>query len=116
MNLETLNRWTAALRSGEYVQTKGVLYRRNDKPPTPPATNNFCYCCLGVLCELINPKGLHGSNIEVYTSDIIDIIDDPMFPKQLANRLSSMNDAGDSFSQIADYIDVNKHLFITDWK
>lgn len=35
-------RWVKALRSGEYGQTTGSLYR----------SANDAYCCLGVLCEV----------------------------------------------------------------
>lgn len=40
MNPEVKARWVAALRSGEYKQTKGVLKK------------NGGHCCLGVLCDL----------------------------------------------------------------
>lgn len=40
MNPEIKARWVAALRSGEYKQTFGVL------------KNSQGHCCLGVLCDL----------------------------------------------------------------
>ncbi len=36
--------WLAALRSGKYQQTKGSLRNGNR------------FCCLGVLCDVVNPK------------------------------------------------------------
>lgn len=41
-----VKKWVAALRSGKYKQGKGVL--RSEKGN---------YCCLGVLCDIVNPKG-----------------------------------------------------------
>jgi hypothetical protein len=40
MNPEVKARWVAALRSGEYQQTRGRLYR------------DGAMCCLGVLCDI----------------------------------------------------------------
>jgi hypothetical protein len=37
---KTLRDWVTALRSGNYIQTKGTLNRDNS------------YCCLGVFCEV----------------------------------------------------------------
>ena len=40
MNADIKRQWIAALRSGEYQQTRGRL------------RNNGGYCCMGVLCDL----------------------------------------------------------------
>ena len=40
MNQEVKEKWVAALRSGEYKQTKQTLHDKNG------------FCCLGVLCDL----------------------------------------------------------------
>jgi len=40
VNKEIKARWVAALRSGVYNQTRGVLHSENG------------YCCLGVLCDI----------------------------------------------------------------
>lgn len=42
-------KWIAALRSGEYKQGGGAL-RSDDNS----------YCCLGVLCDIIDPNAWHG--------------------------------------------------------
>lgn len=47
MNPEIKARWIAALRSGEYKQTKSELRSAVDK-----------FCCLGVLCDLHAQAGL----------------------------------------------------------
>lgn len=41
MKRELFNKWTAALRSGNYTQGHGRLRSENDT-----------FCCLGVLCEV----------------------------------------------------------------
>ena len=46
MNPEIRAQWCAALRSGDYQQTKRAL-RHNDS-----------YCCLGVLCDLAVKAGI----------------------------------------------------------
>ena len=48
MNQEWKEKWVAALRSGEYKQTRHVL--RNITP------ENEGFCCLGVLCDLWDNK------------------------------------------------------------
>lgn len=48
MNPEIKKRWTDALRSGNYKQTKGRLRDRQG------------YCCLGVLCEIAVEDGVVG--------------------------------------------------------
>lgn len=46
MKKEIADRWTAALRSGEYLQgTRCLCLIDKD-------TGNKLYCCLGVLCDL----------------------------------------------------------------
>jgi hypothetical protein len=100
MNPELKHKWTAALRSGEYGQSSCVLKDDNG------------FCCLGVLCDIINKDGWavneEGDNIfdgEVYLlSDnmrkIAGISDDD------CNRLIRLNDVLKyTFPQIADCID-----------
>jgi uncharacterized protein (UPF0128 family) len=44
MRADIKTKWVAALRSGEYEQTEGVLRNGNG------------YCCLGVLCDLYSKE------------------------------------------------------------
>lgn len=60
MNPEIKAQWIAALRSGEYTQTKGYLHRTEADGDTPAG-----YCCLGVLCDI-------AEKAEVVTGEIID--------------------------------------------
>jgi hypothetical protein len=50
MKKEIAERWVAALRSGEYKQTKNILGRVDG--------DEKYYCCLGVLCELAVEDGI----------------------------------------------------------
>lgn len=43
---EVRQKWTAALRSGDYVQGKRFLHKKDE------------FCCLGVLCELAVKEGV----------------------------------------------------------
>jgi len=45
MKRKVMEKWVAALRSGEYAQGTGELRRANED-------GSHSYCCLGVLCEL----------------------------------------------------------------
>lgn len=60
MNPDIKAQWVAALRSGEYTQTKGYLHRTEPDGDTPAG-----YCCLGVLCDI-------AEKAEVVTGEIID--------------------------------------------
>lgn len=51
MNPEIKQRWIAALKSGEYVQ--GFNHLKN---------NDGSFCCLGVLCELARQDGVVAIN------------------------------------------------------
>ena|SRR6185312_5054794 len=46
MDAELKQKWIDALRSGQYEQGNGQLRTQDDK-----------FCCLGVLCDIINPHG-----------------------------------------------------------
>lgn len=45
MNREIKKKWIAALRSGDYLQGRGVLRTRDSS-----------YCCLGVLCDIYSKE------------------------------------------------------------
>lgn len=46
MNRKIKAAWVAALKSNKFSQTTNTLYDRNS------------YCCLGVLCQIQDPKNL----------------------------------------------------------
>lgn len=91
-------RWVAALRSGKYKQGKGTLLAGGK------------YCCLGVLCEIVNGIVPHNSFIPENMPKIPAFLRDT---KLVPKRLSVLNDGTDvcrakGFKAIATWID--KHL------
>jgi hypothetical protein len=59
MNKDIAQKWIDALRSGKYQQGRGFLH------------SNKGMCCLGVLCDLFDPKGWHEGE-EVTSTSIPD--------------------------------------------
>lgn len=106
MNQEIKQKWTAALRSGKYQQAKRYLHTDGG------------YCCLGVLCDLIDPTGWReGPNKRVsdfeyggdsrYQNPPAKVVEQAGIDWTAVNRLMDMNDdEGKSFVQIADYIEA----------
>ena len=105
MDQELKAKWVTALRSGEYKQTKYKLHRKG--------SNNFC--CLGVLCKVFGLEltedgedvvsGPVGASYEaciypLFSSDKV-VADEQITP------LIRLNDEGEPFSAIADYIEKN---------
>lgn len=61
MKKEIADKWIAALRSGEYTQTKGHLCLAEEYTAGPPSNRRTYppgYCCLGVLCEVAIKEGV----------------------------------------------------------
>lgn len=103
-------KWLEALRSGRYAQAREVLRDEND-----------CFCCLGVLADLIDSTqwsqsladseeaGKHcypyGVSMETMISG--EIRNSVGLSEKTAIDLAGKNDDGESFSQIADYIEAN---------
>lgn len=95
-------KWVAALRSGEYKQGESNLYFQP----------NDTYCCLGVAGAICGvPKELMNRNPFFFERELTG--DASYYPIQLAEgmphvkHLMKMNDEGQSFSEIADYIEAN---------
>lgn len=106
INRELKEQWVGALRSGLYEQTQEVLRDGNS------------YCCLGVLCDLIDPFNwtpddeIREDGFTWDTSTNPEHRTTPPFDIELRNNgedythfLTRMQDGGMSFSEIADYID-----------
>ena len=107
MNQEIKTKWVAALRSGEYKQTKSVL------------TNGKGFCCLGVLCKVSQQEG--GIGIEQNLLDTggdenIGLIirawaelpgdfGDSVTINGVTDPLTCHNDGGRTFLEIADAIE-----------
>ena len=65
MKAEWKEKWLAALRSGEYEQTTAQL-RHNVGDGT------YLYCCLGVLCNIVDPERWTGKNDELYLGENVE--------------------------------------------
>lgn len=92
MDKQKKDRWTAALRSGEFKQGRGRL-----------RDGYGHHCCLGVLCVLEEvPLSDTG-----YSSTGYQPIYDLVGSRDHVSKLWRMNDDGRSFSKIADWIEKN---------
>lgn len=103
MNPWVKRKWVRALRSGEYKQGQEELIVGEWKS----------YCCLGVLAaemvpEYIRPvdKGSRALGVDGYTGALPDDLA-VMFglDEDSQDTLANKNDDGESFCQIADWIE-----------
>lgn len=116
MDKEIKIKWLEALRSGKYIKGRNCLRK------TTVIDGITSYCCLGVLCDIVNPDAWKQRN--VLTSDAVQTIvisshlNETGLPAfeikescQLNIRkcqtLAHMNDDGKSFEEIAKYIEEN---------
>lgn len=128
MNPEVKEIWLEALRSGLYQQGRSLLKYKNNR------SGEMFYCCLGVLSDLAEKQGVvscwadiasyksYGGTETVYCfgeharaclpQEVMDWagIDTPFGElatplDDIYNSLSSVNDAGMSFLQVADIIE-----------
>jgi hypothetical protein len=100
LNPEYKALWVAELRSGKYAQGNGRLRRLL-------VADRFEYCCLGVLCDIINPNGWTdlGFNNEPYslTKEVRELTG---LTEKQAFDLAILNDHHRyTFGQIATYIE-----------
>jgi hypothetical protein len=96
-------RWVEALRSGRYQQGTGLL-RKDD-----------AYCCLGVLCDLVEPENWERYPSGTYGQRVHD--GNNLLPGHIASLtkidqnsqwdLANMNDRGKTFAEIADHIEAH---------
>ena len=91
MKREVRDRWTAALRSGQYEQGKGSFLDYGG-----------AYCCLGVLCDVTDREPTPGGGDDDYPF-VSSLLGDGV-----VRELWQMNDfLGRSFPEIADWIEEN---------
>lgn len=109
MDAELKAKWLEALRSGRYDQTTGQLRDGN------------CFCCLGVLCDVFDPEAWdiggigdvpewsygegHDQRSEVAVLPQNFRITYGISPA-VQDHVVQMNDAGKTFSEIANYIEA----------
>ena len=89
MTPELKARWIVALRSGEYTQGRHALRTKKGR-----------YCCLGVLCMVLERPDLTSTNYEHLRKASGLTISE-------TDGCVDLNDVAQlSFNQIADYIEV----------
>lgn len=108
MKKEIASRLVKALRSGEYNQGIGALRRET--------SGEDLYCCLGVLCSLDEKVTWSRSTVN-NTRWVANEVCKSFLPHSTIKwagmnlagerELARMNDIGDSFNEIADYIEKN---------
>jgi hypothetical protein len=104
MDANIKKKWLAALRSREFKQVMGALKRDEG------------HCCLGVLCELLEPDALwekrstgsytirgEGALMPYSLQERLNLSDSE---KEPFAQLPKMNDRGKTFEEIADFIEV----------
>ena len=109
--------WVKLLRSGEYKQGTGFL-KQQEEASAPPR-----YCCLGVLCEVQASLKSKISAMEYWGLKFNNgrftprgqAIWPPSIPENSVllrskTSLADLNDAGATFDQIADFIELNYKL------
>jgi len=109
MNPDIKKQWVEALRSGRFIQTDGMLRDMESK-----------FCCLGVLCDIVDPNGWNYNSGEGFKHCGLsglpsqDILTSVGLDDDVARTLSEMNDGIDqsrdtrhTFVEIADYIEAN---------
>ena len=98
MNADIKAKWLEALRSGNYRQGYNELRCRNR------------HCALGVLCDIIDPDGWKEPDYALHRGMFSTKGHVPMEadlkPRDL-REISTRNDAGKTFAEIADYIEAN---------
>lgn len=100
MNTELKAEWLRRLRSGEYKQDKNYL--RTDSG----------YCCLGVLADAV--PGVQWDKkdnwIACFPNDTYPwtgLIPYNIVSSEVQSNCVAKNDAGETFAQIADWLEVN---------
>lgn len=110
MNAELKSKWIAALRSGEFEQTTGILQARD-------GDNKLSFCCLGVLCKIAHPDMADVNTITVDKTSSPEVpigyrkinmlVDGSDWGSAFMDTLIVMNDEErKNFSEIADFIEA----------
>ena len=87
-------KWVTALRSGRYRQARGEL-----------KSASGAYCCLGVLRKIMHPKSvLERNKVDGYLCG--KHLKEAGLGADQQYALVAMNDDGESFSEIAAYIEA----------
>lgn len=101
----TRQEWIAALRSGKYSQTQEYFKDSNG------------FCCLGVACDLAQVDESEYLNALDYQFENVNagqLYTDLGLMSCQAEELAIMNDRGDDFDEIADYIEREMSFYTVD--
>ena len=90
--------WLKRLRSGDYLQGKSFLCQVGPE-------GEHLFCCLGVLADFAVEDEWESKGSMFLCGRGSGLLDDKWIPYEIQNDLASMNDSGDSFDEIADYIE-----------
>lgn len=97
-DFEDFNKWIEALRSGDYNQGNGMLFR--------PDNNTFC--CLGVACNVMEYKR---SEMEHFLMPLSIGLNPKhglynfLSNERMCDMLADFNDTGSTFKEIAEYLE-----------
>jgi hypothetical protein len=109
MHKEIKAEWIERLLSGDYKQGKcQLLMSENTKP------HELYHCCLGVLCDIYADKTGHKKTYGTFADLSYNgenglpshvVLDWAGLGQGQAGTLASINDCGDTFERIAEYIE-----------
>lgn len=113
-------KWLTALRSGKFIQGRDNLVNWEDNEDQ----NHKTYCCLGVACHIANPgndKMMSGMGYPYQISNdfnlgipelltVGDAKQDSVDMKQFVWIVANLNDQGQDFFEIADWIEANVEM------
>ena len=113
MDRDTFEQWIRDLRSGAFEQGQGFLKCEGELPNKP-----CTYCCLGVLGERLVEQGKGYFELEnrlyyFVTDNLFSskpeeaFLPDLLMDSVLQDTLSSANDRGASFTEIADSLEAH---------
>lgn len=108
---EFKTKWLKALRSGRYKQVSGTLRDDHFFNEDEERVEGVAYCCLGVACNILNPKAWKKAKDEYdYGFDWGDLPSSttrklPFCTPAVGSHLANMNDGGSTFVEIADWIE-----------
>lgn len=113
MNEELKAKWVAALRSGEYQQTKGTLHRDSEDKEVKAGKVCAGYCCLGVL-QMVADGHIEANQVGIPSDEWAEEHSIDRYAMLIDSdgevidqwTLAQLNDCGYSFPEIADYIET----------
>lgn len=101
--IKNVEAWVAALRSGKFKQGIAHLRFRSE------GAKEFAYCCLGIACDLQSGEwwnDTHHSLGNLSETLSADGRERYGMSEAFETQLIQKNDGGESFEQIADYIET----------